>query len=638
MIMVLKINVHRVLIICLQLLTLLTAKLYAQELPVEELNPVEVYAQRLSPFAVGAQTTLFDSALIVLDASPSMADLITNYTSNAVKSYGNGMLSTISLRGTGPSHTAVLWHGINIAYPMLGQSDLSLLSLALSNTVKIQRGTGSALYGSGALGGTISLSNSNPLTGINLSVSQWVGSYGSIKNMFRASYANEIFFITIKTLWDQSENNFKFENSTKPGLPTEEQEGAAYKLFGTSLESGIDFGKYSSLRLSVQYFNADRNLQPSMNANFPADNQTDENNRIRVSYYDDHGKTKWNLSYAYLHDVIGFNGDKTYASQQVVRAEFTKSLFSWMNFNLAGDYNFIQITSPFYVAEKTNESRNNLWASFLVNPQERLVVSLNLRQSFNPGYTIPFTPSLGAEYLLVNTNDYQFKLNTQVAKGFRVPTLNERFWQPGGNPDLIPEESYSVEFGMHGKVVKDIGFSYELTGYRMWVENWILWRPQGSFWSPENIKYVDIYGIEAAGSLRHRLGNASQKWMANYAYTKSINRTGLDQFDRSVNKQLAYIPIHRASLTTITQWRHWSFVLNTAFTGERFITADNEEKLPGYTLINIRVGKTFGIGNYLFNGQIKANNILNTKYQSIENKAMPGANILIGITISYHKP
>ncbi|RLD21453.1 MAG: hypothetical protein DRI71_08935 [Bacteroidetes bacterium] len=635
--MVLKNVIHGLVFYCLPSL-LLAPNIYAQELTVERLEPVEIIGQRLSPFAIGAQTTNLDSTIIELNALPSMAELIANYTSVAVKSYGNGMLSTISFRGTGPSHTTVLWHGINISYPMLGQSDLSLLSLGLNDKVLIQHGTGSALYGSGSLGGTLSLSNSETKIGTSLSVSQWFGSFGTLKNQLKGSYANDKFYINIKTLWDQSENNFAFKNSTKPGLPSETQQGADYLLFGSALESGFNISKKSQLRLSAQYFNANRNLQPSMNANVLSDNQKDENIRIKTQYIFSGDQIKWNINYAYLHDVIGFNGDKTYANQQIIRAEFEDNILSWLNINIAGDYNVLQINSPFYADASTSETRGNLWTSFLINPFERLVFSINLRQSFNSDYSIPFTPSLGAEYLLVNNTSQQFRLKTQVAKGFRVPTLNERFWQPGGNLDLTPEESYSAEFGFEGQINSAVNLTYGLTGYRMWVDNWILWRPNGSFWSPENIKYVDVYGLEAEGGLTHQIGSASTKWLANYAFTKSINRTGLDQFDRSVNKQLAYVPIHKTSLTGITTLDSWSLLLNAAYTGERFVTADNEESLPGYMLVNLRLGKSFKQGNYLFSGHANVNNLLNTNYQSIENKAMPGINFLVGITVSYYKP
>ena len=609
-----------------------------EALPVTELQPVEIVSEHLSPFAIGARGTGFDSLLLSQEAVPNLVDIIANYTSLAIKSYGNGMLATISFRGTGPGHTAVLWHGINITYPMLGQSDLSLLSLGLSDQVMLQYGTGSALYGSGALGGTVSLTNTTPAQGTDISLSQWFGSFGTVKNNLRASYANDKFFLQVKTLWDQSANNFRFTNTTKPGLPVERQQGADYSLMGAAFEAGLEAGKSSRLLLSGQYFMADRNLQPSMNANTATDNQTDENIRLRAKYAYQHGGYTGNLNYAYLLDVIGFNGAKTLSDQQVLRAESEWRVSSWLNLNVAGDYNYISIKSPFYAAAQTTENRANLWAAFLLSPLERLAVSLNLRQSFNTDYAIPFTPSLGLEYSLVDKPGSNLVVKSLLARGYRVPTLNDRFWQPGGNPDLQPEDSWSAEIGLSGQANKKLPVTYELTAYRMWVDNWILWRPQGSFWSPANVKYVDVYGLEVAGTLAHRWGAADLRWQGNYALTKSINRTGLDAYDRSVNKQLAYVPVHKASLTATTGIAHWAILINAAFTGKRYVTADNENDLPAYTLVNFRVSRAFSAGNFRFSGHANVNNLLNTQYQSIENRAMPGINFLLGITISYHKP
>jgi outer membrane cobalamin receptor len=608
----------------------------AQELPPVNLASVEIVDKRISSFAIGASTSQLDSTFIKLEALPNLAELISYYTPVAVKSYGNGMLSTISFRGTGPGHTAVLWHGINISYPMLGQSDLSMLSMALSDQVTLQAGTGAALYGSGALGGTISLSNADIPMGTNLSLTQWFGSFSTIKNSVQASYRDDKFSVKIATLWDQSSNQFKFSNSTKLGSPKEIQQGADYKIYGTSVEMEAAIGDRGVLSVSGQIFNANRNLQPSMNASASPDNQTDENIRVRTKYEYQGAKLAWNVNYAYLYDVIGFNGDKTFANQQVFRAEAEKDIFSWLDFSLAADYNFIQLSSPFYSANKTLEQRANVWASFLINPLERLLLSVNLRQSFNPDYQIPFTPSLGAEYMLIK-GTHSINIKTLMARGYRVPTLNERFWQPGGNLSLVPEDSYSGEIGIAGTISSAWTVNYELTGYRMWVENWVLWQPKGSIWSPENVKQVDVYGLEASGSVAKNFGAANIKLLANYAYTKSINRTGLDQFDRSVNKQLVYVPIHNATISAIALVKSWSVVMNTVFSGQRFVTADNEESLPAYLLLNLRMGKSFRKGNYLFSAHANVNNILNSQYQSVENKAMPGTNFLLGITISYSK-
>jgi iron complex outermembrane receptor protein len=219
-----------------------------------------------------------------------------------------------------------------------------------------------------------------------------------------------------------------------------------------------------------------------------------------------------------------------------------------------------------------------------------------------------------------------------------LPTLNERFWQPGGNPEISPEDSYSAEIGLQGKINNNFELSYSLSGYRMWVDNWILWVPDGVYWSPVNIKEVEAYGLEVSGYFQHDIPWGNIRWNADYALNRSTNQTGIDSFDRSVGKQLAYVPIHKASFTTITQVERWFLLANASFTSKRYVTADNEESLPGFTLINMRVGKNIKLFQNTISGYLSVNNLLNAQYQNVANKAMPGVNFMAGITINYHKP
>lgn len=616
----------------------LPGRLLAQDTTsVVHLASVQVTGERISPFAIGTHTTTFDSSLLKLSGSITLSDFLDNYSAITLKSYGNGMLSNISIRGTGANHTAVLWHGINISYPMLGQSDLSVLSLALSDKVSIQYGNSSALYGTGAIGGTISLENYEPEEGIDLTFDQGFGSFGTLNSKLNSSIRTKKYFIKWNAVWDRSENDFAFKNTTKVGTPYEKQNWARYNVGGTSIEAGIFINEHAMLRFSGQYLNANRNLQPNMNVNAPGDQQKDENLRLRVGYSLNQENYDWEIKYAYLNDVIGFNNDQTSSNQHVIRGKFNHQLSKKIKLNLGADYNTIQVKAPFYTRDIIEEIRTNIWSALLINPIPRLILSVNLRQAFNPDYKIPFTTSIGAEYMVFDTPTHQVIINGSIGEGFRLPTLNERFWQPGGNPEISPEDSYSAEIGLQGKIKNDHEVSYSISAYRMWVDNWILWVPDGIYWSPVNIKEVEAYGIEVSGHFQHDIPWGNIRWNANYALNRSTNQTGIDSFDRSVGKQLAYVPIHKASFTSITHVKRWFLLANASITSKRYVTADNEESLPGFALINVRLGKNIKLSQYIIGGHISVNNLLNTQYQSVANKAMPGVNFMAGITINYHK-
>src|ERR1044072_950923 len=85
------------------------------------LKEVAVYGIPVTQYAIGAKVDKITSGDQVQTLSDALADNVSLY----LKSYGNNQLSTIALRGTTASQTAVLWHGININPPTLGQTDLS---------------------------------------------------------------------------------------------------------------------------------------------------------------------------------------------------------------------------------------------------------------------------------------------------------------------------------------------------------------------------------------------------------------------------------------------------------------------------------------------------------------------------------
>ena len=263
-------------------------------------------------------------------------------------------------------------------------------------------------------------------------------------------------------------------------------------------------------------------------------------------------------------------------------------------------------------------------------------MSANLRQTFVTGYVVPFTPSIGLEYQLIKSSHQLLSIKAQTARGYRVPTLNDRYWDPGGNVDLLPESSVSAEVGVTGRAGEKEWLTYELTYYQLWVDDWILWLPEGNHWSPQNIKQVNGKGVEMSAVFTHHLGKATMRWRTNYAYTSSINQKGIDQFDRSVGKQLPYAPLHNANFSGTLISQRWTIALMADITGKRFVTADNESDLPSFILLNTNVAKTFELRKTAINVYLKLNNLLNTSYQNIKNKAMPGFNGTLGVKLYFN--
>src|SRR5690606_41201241 len=89
-----------------------------------------------------------------------------------------------------------------------------------------------------------------------------------------------------------------------------------------------------------------------------------------------------------------------------------------------------------------------------------------------------------------------------------------------------------------------------ITNYRMNVENWIIWLPQGSLWSPANIRNVINQGLEGSIGGNYPLGQLQLKGQVRYAYNQARNQTMVNSNDRSFGKQLPYTPLHKDRKST----------------------------------------------------------------------------------------
>ena len=57
---------------------------------------------------------------------------------------------------------------------------------------------------------------------------------------------------------------------------------------------------------------------------------------------------------------------------------------------------------------------------------------------------VPFTFSLGNNYKIFKW----LTARASVSKVYRIPTMNDLYWTPGGNPNLLPESGYAQEGGL----------------------------------------------------------------------------------------------------------------------------------------------------------------------------------------------
>src|SRR5690606_33362836 len=295
--------------------------------------------------------------------------------------------------------------------------------------------------------------------------------------------------------------------------------------------------------------------------------EVQEDNQLRwvIDYRYFRGSGSLNVKGGWVKDYMLFNRSSTNETNlYFLSGEYEWNPMEGLNSKIGMRYTYIDGDLSSYSA---GEERSELYSSTTYQPVDRLSLSLNLRQSLYNGEWVPFTPSLSGQVSVLKSEDRNLLLNAAISKSYKIPTLNDRFWIPGGNPKLDPEESLSWEAGLdYARKFRDKAtLNAGLTYYRMNVDNRIIWLRQGTIWSPSNIRSVINQGLEGRLEGSYALGNLQLKADVQYAYNQARNQTMINSNDRSFGKQLPYTPLHKMQWNLRGEKDAWEFFISQVY-------------------------------------------------------------------------
>ena len=649
---------------------------------------VTVYGQRPMK-EIGTQQTKFDSLVLKENIALSMADILTFNSSIFVKNYGRATLSTVSFRGTSPSHTQVSWNGMKINNPMLGMTDFSMIPSYFIDDASLLHGTSSVNETGGGLGGAVKLSTKPAQNkGFGLQYIQGAGSFKTFDEFLRLTYGDDHWQVSTRAVLSTSPNDYKYRNHDKKVnvydenmniidqyYPIERNRSGAYKDFHLLQELYYNTGKGDRLGLNAWYINSNREL-----AMLTVDHgdDTDFENRQREQTFRgvlswDHLRKNWKLGAkaGYIYSWVAYDykrdlGNGTMAHMTRSRSRintfygqvdgeyyigqkwlFTANLSLHQHIVESEDKNIIrQDGNKAIVGYRKGRPELSGSVSAKWRPIERLGMSVIIREEMFGKEWTPVIPAFFVDGVLSKKGNIVAKAS--VSRNYRFPSLNDLYFLPGGNPDLKKESGWTYDAGLSFAVGKK--GVYSLSGSANWFESfikdWIIWLPTPKgFFSPDNIKDVHAYGVELKADLNLIFAKEWQLALnGTFSWTPSINngepRTPADQ---SVGKQLPYVPEYSSNVTGRLSWRKWSFIYKWCYYSERFTMSSNDisltGKLPKYFMSNISLEKelSFRWADLSLKGTI--NNLFNEEYLSVLSRPMPGINfeVFVGITPKWGK-
>jgi iron complex outermembrane receptor protein len=585
---------------------------------VVNLNAFSLSISKVNDFSKGYNAILISDSLVRRNIR-SLTEVLKFNSFIYFRENGLGMVSSPSYRGTSASHTAVIWNGININSQLNGQVDFNAISANSYDNIAIRSGGGSVLFGSGAIGGTIHLDNL-----IEFSKQQRhkiIANYGSF-NTKHISYtflnSNDKSFVKIGIGTNSSDNNFKYLNSNLAN------ENGSFYNYNFDLNYGHKINEKHQLKLYSSTFFGDRNLSRTLNA--PSNDGYEDINTKNL--------LEWNFSISpkehittrvsYLFERFkffdnntnkaNFSDGKTY--RKIAQIDYNNSISRKLKLNAIIGFETVSANGSSF----TSSTRNIFSGVVSLNHQltKRFSFGVQFRKDLQNDFESPFLYSLGVEQKF--NENYTLSFNT--SKNFRIPTFNDLYWQPGGNMNLKPEQSYQLEIG---NAIRFKNISFQVNGFYIKSSDLIQWIPnQSGVWSPTNTDETRNLGIEFSVNNKIAIKNHFITFNTNYSYTNAK--------DLDTDKQLISVPKNRFNALVNYRHHNWSGYYQLLFNDDVHFLVSS---IPAFRVSNLGVDYQLSTLKNKAKIGFVINNIYNTYYQSTLNRPMPGVNFQLTTNINF---
>ena len=613
------------------------------------LHEVVTYAP-LKKYQAGAKITSISGDQMTIGQTGSIDQLLMRFTPVYLKSNAGG-LSTIRLRGTSANHTSVNFGGININSLTLGHSNMSEVPAFLFDGLDLQYGSSSAINGSGSIGGALHLGlASNWTDGMKLKTTISEGSFGEQLYGVKFFAGNGNFESVTRLFYFGLKNNFSFNNPKlgdveNPGTFRDEQRGAAIENYGLIQELNYRFQENETLKSALWLEHDWHEIQLTMPENSTVNSpETLDNKHIR--FWSEYENSKNPLNFkgglGFVHDMQIYDGDqlqKIGTNRLIAELEAKQDISKNLGYKFGSKYQFIKPDVYSYSADVIEyEQQADFYFSSFYTAWSRLKMTLNLRQQFVSNFQAPFTPAIGAEYRLLDREYSVVKLSGNIAKSYRIPTFNDRYWGTQGNPDLKPEDGMNYELGInYALCTENFQTDVKLNAFYMDVKNWIEWRLGSVEWTAQNVMEVVSKGIEFQSNTDWFTDHLKFNFRMNYSFNpvESVK----DQSPGSItNRQLIYVPKHIGNTFLRLNYNDWNFFVDANYTGKRYADYSGSYFMPkgyeldAYVLANCGISRKLSLFKQSVFLSFALNNILNTDYQNERFYAMPGRSFRIGIS------
>ncbi|MBX7227735.1 MAG: hypothetical protein K1X55_16995 [Chitinophagales bacterium] len=585
--------------------------------------------------------------IVKVNASISFDKTLTDYLQAKslyqINDYGGaGGISFLLRRGTNSDQTIFRWNNIPINTVTYGGFDLSLFGFeGNSTTTNIQEAT--------APGWNLFLGSQLPPSAVtNFEIFTQYTSLNSIKNVVSGKYGNKKIGLQSGFAHQYSKNNFYFKDVYKVEKPRERITHNELQQYGFQQDIRMN-GKKSTFHSNVFYQSKEKEIPALMGSSRTGlSQQNDKTLRWSNNIVLDSTKHTYSFTQGITYDYLNFT-DKVHPdssfyidarfniTQNYLKCLFESDTLMKFLFISAGiDMSNYWVNTNNYEGLK-HETNGSLFAVIKGN-YKNYEASLNIQQfiySKNQYQRPLFAVFAGAHFL-----EGDLKINCLFSEKFKEPNFNDKYWVPGGNPNLDNELGWNFEGNIHySNRINQTLYSTFLTGYWMRFKNNIIWNPGfAGVYTPENISATSYKGIETGFDFSCNIKRGQVYYRVAYGFNRSII-DGYTNHDDLIGNVLSYRPQHILKVNVYGGWKYLFVGFDSQFYSKRYTDNDNNEvfSLPGYALFDAYLEGLFTKNMHTMSVQFKVNNLANKAYQVIRSYAQPGRIYSLSFIYKFNK-
>jgi len=319
----------------------------------------------------------------------------------------------------------------------------------------------------------------------------------------------------------------------------------------------------------------------------------------------------------YVNPLLNLRGDHKLHSYQVKiddRQTLNKRL------ELLTDLSFSQ---DHIESSATGEHDRHSFAAS-INPGITLIKGIKLV----PSLKFHVSPNLYEQFLTDIQLQIPFfwgpleKISLSRGDVYRYPSFNDLYWSPGGNPDLLPEETEVTT----AQVQLDLNRfgSLTLQWQRKESTNLIQWIPGFFYWQPENIR--------SAERESHKIMWQLDK--SKYNFSTFANTSLIHTYDQDWKKPLRYAPSQTSAFGLIWSPANYEFNLEYSYISDLISMYDYpvDTMVKAAELWSLSAAHTWQskFGEFVF--VVSGDNLFDISYETIRGYPEPGRSYRITTT------